>query len=97
VMVVSSPTWFDDRHLHAITELAGRRASRFPGNGELLDASINWLAGLDELVAPGPQVRDIPRIDAIAPGPLAALRWTVALAPPVLTLILAVVVHMRRR
>ncbi len=88
LVVVGSPTWFDDLFMGATENVAGRRSLRFPGNAELLDASLCWLAGQDEMIAPGPQVRDVPRIRPIEPGALSALRWAVALAPPVLVLIL---------
>jgi len=86
-IVVGSPTWIDDLYLGATETIVGRRALRFPGNAELLDASMAWLAGHDEMIAPGPQVHDVPRIRPIDPGALTALRWAVALAPPLLILI----------
>lgn len=87
VVIVASPAWFDDAYTQAAEMVSGRRALLFPGNLELFEASVRWLAGQDERIAPGPQSRDVPRIGAIPPGTLTAVRWLIVAGLPVLVLI----------
>lgn len=96
VVVVASPSWFDDQHAASTQDVAGRRVRLFPGNAELFDASVLWLSGLDEFIAPGPQVRDIPRIGRIEPGALTALRWLLIAGLPVGVLILGALLRLVR-
>lgn len=96
LIVVGSPVWFEDYYLNAAQAVEGRPVLMFPGNGALLESSIAWLAGQDELVAPSPQVRDIARVRPLTPGQLAAIRWSLAAGLPVLVLVLGIGVRMLR-
>ncbi len=96
LIVVGSPVWFEDYYLNAASAVEGRRVLTFPGNSALLESSIAWLAGQDELVAPSPQVRDIARIKPLSAGQLTAIRWALAAGLPVLVLVLGIGVRVLR-
>lgn len=96
LIVVGSPVWFEDYYLNAAQTVEGRPVLLFPGNAALLESSIAWLAGQDELVAPSPQVRDIARVRPLTPGQLAAIRWSLAAGLPVLVLLVGIGVRMLR-
>lgn len=89
LVLVSSPGWFEDLYTQASSIIDGRRVWLFPGNTELFEAAFHWLARMDELIAPSPRVRDIPRIDAMTPGRAALIRWILIAALPLGVLLLA--------
>jgi len=96
IVVVSSAAWFDDLRAGAAQSVGGRRARLFPGNTELFDSSVFWLAGLDDLIAPGPQVRDVPRIGPIGPGAITAIRWVLIAGLPLGVLLLGALLRLVR-
>lgn len=96
VVVIGAHGWFFDAVTRASQVVAGRPTLVNPGNAELFDASVHWLAGLDDLIAPSPEAGQTARVRPVDPGALAALRWIVALAPPVVTLLLGVVLRVWR-
>jgi hypothetical protein len=69
----------------------------FPANPELFVNSICWLAGLDQLIAPSPRSQDVRRIEAVSPGVMIALWWTVLGGLPLATLAAGGAVWMMRR
>ncbi len=75
IVAVGSNTWFLDRMWQARQAVAGRGVLTNPGNPELFDAAVLWLAGREELIAPSPQARPVARIEPISPGRLGLLRW----------------------
>ncbi len=75
IVIVGSPAWFGDQYTQSAQMVQNRRVWRYPGNAELFEASIFWLAGLDEFVAPSAQAHDIDRIRALSAGQLSAIRW----------------------
>lgn len=97
LVLVASPSWFNDAFLKASEQVAGRRVWRFPGNGELLESSIYWLTVQDELIAPGPTSADIPRIAALDPGRISLIRWVLIAGLPVGVLLLGVAIRLLRR
>lgn len=85
-VIVASPGWIDNSFTRASDTVSGRPALLFPGNLELFDASVQWLAGQDGRIAPGPESRGVPRIGEIEAGTLSALRWLLVAGLPVLVL-----------
>lgn len=75
VVAVGTNLWFFDRVWQSQQTLAGRGVLTNPGNPEFFDASVLWLAGRDELIAPSPQARPVARIKPISEKGLLALRW----------------------
>lgn len=96
VVVISSPAWLQNTFAESWQMVGGRRALRFPGNAELFEASVQWLAWRDELIAAGPQSRDVPRIAPISQGALVMLRWVVIAAPALITLLLGALLRVLR-
>jgi hypothetical protein len=68
-----------------------------PGNQEMLLASVAWLAGLDELIAPSPVSRQVARLDGLDGG--VQLRWgaLTVLGLPAACLMLGLIVWFGRR
>ncbi|RMH25631.1 MAG: hypothetical protein D6692_10740 [Planctomycetota bacterium] len=76
MIVVGSNTWATDGVVVGVEQMVdGRVVTRFPGNGTLLDTAVLWLAGLDELIAPGADARSIATIQPLTPSQLTTLRW----------------------
>ena len=97
IVIVSGWLWYADAFTRATIEVNGRVGLRTPGNAQLLDASLAWLAWQDDLIPVAPDVRDVPRIAAITPARLSAIRWTLAAGLPGAALVCGVIVHMARR
>lgn len=89
LIAVGSNDWFVDA-VTAQTQgsVDGRLMLANPGNIELIDASIAWLAGQDDLIAQSAGARATPLIAPIADGPLLWLRLGVILGVPLLVLVL---------
>jgi hypothetical protein len=96
MVVVGSPEWLMDGYSQASEDVGGRRALLFPGNLELFDASVAWLAGRDDEIAPGPRARDVARIGAMSDGALRAVRLFLVVGVPALVLIVGAVVRLVR-
>lgn len=76
IVVVGSNGWASDGAVTGASQLVdGRVTARFPGNGVLLDGAIHWLAGLDELIAPGADARPVATIRPLGASQLSTLRW----------------------
>ena len=66
-----------------------------PGNAELLDACVYWLAHLDHLVKPGAAAVETPRIASNAPT--RPVGWLVIAIMPGVALICGFVITLLRR
>ncbi len=76
LIVIGSNSWIYDALTFRQGQLVdGRITTAFPGNLALLESSIAWLAGLDDLIAPGVQSRPIATIEPMEPSRLSAFRW----------------------
>tara|TARA_R110000782_G_scaffold13976_11_gene40977 strand:+ start:4270 stop:7131 length:2862 start_codon:yes stop_codon:yes gene_type:complete len=88
VVVVGSNGWSSDSAVTSAVQLVdGRVANRFPGNDVLLDGSINWLAGLDELIAPSADARPVATVKPLTASQLSTIRWTLLGVIPLLILV----------
>lgn len=87
IVVVGSAGWFNDGITLAASEVDGRRVADTPGNLAFLESSVNWLARQDDLLGASAQSQAVARIPALEPGPLAALRWSIAVLPALLVLL----------
>ncbi len=88
-VVVGSNGWFFDEFTMPAQRVEGRIVASHPGNIELYEASLYWLAGLDELIAPSARSLEISRIGALSEGEAAALRWAIAAGLPALVIMTA--------
>lgn len=74
--VVGSNGWTSDGAVLGSTQLVdGRVARRHPGNAAMLSGMIHWLAGLDELIAPGADARPVATVKPLDPSQLTSVRW----------------------
>ncbi|MEM8835633.1 MAG: hypothetical protein AAGD00_07420 [Planctomycetota bacterium] len=89
-VVVGSQLFMSDLYAWRGENIEGRPVASNPGNMELLEASVLWLANMDEMIAPAPSPRDVPRIAAISEGQLLALRWLLIAGVPVGVLALGI-------
>jgi hypothetical protein len=91
IVVVGSSGWFFDPVAARYQSTDGRVALAWPGNAELFEAAVLWLAGEDELIAQSAGARATPLVGPIEPGKLSMLRWGLIAGLPLLTLAVGVV------
>ncbi len=96
-LIVASPSWFDDFFSQAADTVDARPVRLFPGNAELFESGIYWLAGLDQLIATSPQAREISRIPAMTARQVTILRWALIAGVPLGVLILGGIARLARR
>lgn len=95
-VAVGSNGWFFDEPAQRTEQVQGRTALVFPGNGELFEGAMYWLAGADDMIGASPRSRTIARIAPLSPGQLAALRWALIAGVPALTLGLGIALRLLR-
>lgn len=88
VVVVGSNDWLADEIVSAGQSIDGRMVGSYPANLALLDASILWLSGRDEFIAPTVSSSSVATIGDVDGGVLAALRWGLVLGVPAVILLL---------
>lgn len=97
LLVVGNNKWMDAGVLGEAVDLGGgRTVPAWPGNMELLDAGVSWLAGQDGLIAAGPSSGAVAVIPPLAPGVVTALRWGLVGGVPVLILLVGAVWRLMR-
>lgn len=79
--------WFADPITQDQTVIDGRSVAAHPGNFELFDASISYLAGHDELIAQSPGSRATPLIMQLAPERLTLIRLLLVVGLPLAVLL----------
>lgn len=98
LVVVGSGDWLQSRLADLAANIGGSRMALVsPGNIELLQSSVHWLAGLDELIAQSPTGQQVARLEGITQAD--RLRWGIVLilALPLGCLVLGGVVFVVRR
>lgn len=91
VLAVGSNSWIYDAVTFSQGQLVdGRITTQFPGNLALLESSIAWLAGLDDLIQPGIQSRPIATIKPMEPQQLSTYRWILLAGMPGLILVIGI-------
>ncbi len=96
LIVVGANGWFTDVVTRNSATIDGRTVSATPGNAELFEASIAWLAHQDDTIAAGPGAFETARIPAISQGRLTALRWGIIAGMPLLVLLTGVLIRLGR-
>lgn len=88
LIVVGSNAWASDAAVTGAVRLVdGRVTTRFPGNAVMLDAAVHWLAGLDELIAPGAEARPVATVKPLNGEQLSTIRWILLGVVPGLVLL----------
>ncbi|MCC6319921.1 MAG: hypothetical protein IT438_00610 [Phycisphaerales bacterium] len=88
LVFVGSNTWFRDDVAEA-AELVGNRVRLInPGNSELFEAAVYWLAHKDGSIGASPESHEVSIIpNDLSPGLLSAIRWMLIAGLPVLILL----------
>ena len=96
IVVVGSNSWFADPIAFERHAPDGRVALVSPGNAELFEAAVLWLAGQDELIATSAGARSTAMVKPLSPGSLTALRWGLIAGLPLLSLGLGILWRVAR-
>lgn len=92
LVVVGCSGWFlDDVTQQSIGLIDGRPVLSSPGNLELFEASVYWLAHQEELISQSPQALAVPVIRTMTPGQVQAVRWSLFAGLPLLVLLIGAV------
>lgn len=81
-IVVGSSRWFVGDVVNASTSVDGRLVRTHPGNAELFESSVLWLAGQDELIAQSVASRSVALVRPLQPGTVTLLRWVLMAGLP---------------
>lgn len=90
-MVVSSNGWFFDEIAQATANVDGRAQLQLPGNAELFEACVWWLAHQDDRVATSAQADAVTLIPPMSQAKLGAIRWGLIAGLPLLILLMGIV------
>lgn len=90
VICVGSNAWALDRVAQERAVIDGRLVPLHPGNLELIDAGVFWLAGQDEMIARGASTASAPTVGPIEPGTLRLLQWLIIAGLPALILAIGI-------
>lgn len=87
LIAIGANGWFIDRFAFRTSPVDGRSVVAFPGNLELFEASIAWLANQDTMIAQSPAARLLPVVRPLGRGTLLAAQWFFIAGLPILTLL----------
>jgi hypothetical protein len=88
LVVVGSNLWFGDTLTRQEVQADGRIAPAFPGNAELFQACVSWLAGQEDLIARSPAAQAVATIPSLSLEQLRVLWWVLVVGLPVSVLVL---------
>ncbi|MGE3107587.1 MAG: hypothetical protein AB7G11_01260 [Phycisphaerales bacterium] len=89
LVVVGCSGWFlDSVTQQSVGVIDGRPVLSSPGNLELLEASVLWLAGQDELIARSPTAQAVPTIRSLTGRQVQAVRWSLLAGLPAVVLLI---------
>lgn len=94
IVIAESGGWATDDVTRAV-DMEGFAV--FPGNAELFVNSVEWLAGLENLIAASPRSQDFRRISDISSTKLLAIKFGILGAVPLVTIITGIAVWLVRR
>jgi hypothetical protein len=98
VVAVGSGNWLYSAIADRIVSVGGDRVALLhPGNIEFLQASVAWLAGLDDMIAQSPTSRQIARLEGLDDGVRSRWRWALVAGLPLLSLLTGAAVWLKRR
>lgn len=96
LVVVGSNGWFLDEVAETALLVDNRRVLVNPGNSELLEASVYWLAGQEDAIGTSVEAETAAVIPPLEPGTISAIRWALIGGLPVLVLLLGAVWRVAR-
>ena len=86
LVVVGANGWFLDDIADAQANFDGRIAPVFPGNMQLLESSVHWLAGQDDQILRGATAGSAATVPLLSSAVQAWLRWLLIAIMPALAL-----------
>lgn len=87
-VVIGCNPWFLNDVAFAQRLVDNRLGFANPGNPELFESSIYWLAGREGMIAASPQATAAPVVPAMSEGALAAVRWMLIAGVPLIILLI---------
>ncbi len=96
VVVIGSNSWYANPIAFAYQTIDGRLSRTWPGNAELFEASVYFLAGMDEDIAASASAQAVPMIVQLPAERLTKLRWFLVGGLPLGVLVLGVIWRMVR-
>ncbi len=96
LVVMGANGWFVDRYAFQTDIIDGREMLVTPGNIELFEACVSWLAGQDDMIAQSPTARVLPVVKPIEARTLMLLRAGFILGLPLLALVMGVIYRLVR-
>jgi hypothetical protein len=96
MVVVGANWWFFDRVTQPQVSVEGSTGAVHPGNAELFDSSIYWLASQDDLIAQSPTAQAFAIIQPMETKVLSGLRLTTILGMPLGVLLLGLLYRLVR-
>jgi hypothetical protein len=97
LVVVGSVDWFIDPVVEEAYVIDGREVPAHPGNLELLESAVLWLAGQDDLIAQSATARAAPTVSALQASSLRRLRLVTIFGPAALILLAGVAYALWRK
>jgi hypothetical protein len=88
LLVVGSNGWFLDDVSQGSALVDGREVALSPGNLELFEAGVFWLAGQDGQIGTSAVARGVPLIPPMGEGTMSAVRWALIGGMPLLVLLI---------
>ncbi len=96
-IIVGSNSWITDKYSQQTGTVEGRQTLLFPGNVELFEAGVLWLAGQDTMIAQSPAARSVAMVRGLDAASLTRLRWSMVLGLPGVVLLAGMVYAFTRR
>ena len=98
IMLVGSGAWLQSSLADQVIGLGGERmALAVPGNYQLFQASVAWLAGMDELIAQSATSQQVARLDGITPEVRTRWQWIAMAGLPLGCLLFGCLVWLVRK
>ncbi len=82
LLCIGSNAWALDRVAQERAQLDGRLVPLHPGNLELIDASVFWLAGQDDMIARGASTASSPTVAQLTPVQRTRMAWLILAGLP---------------
>ncbi|NJL31483.1 MAG: hypothetical protein HC898_07565 [Phycisphaerales bacterium] len=98
--VFSDPAWATDSIIDygpLGPGTASLTRALFPANAELFVNTVQWLAGMENLIAAGARTQDIRRIMPLTSGQRIFINWVLLAGLPVLVIVTGIAVGLARR
>lgn len=97
LVAIGSNTWFMDGVAGVKMEVDGRVVESAPGNHELFESAVLWLAAQERLMSQSPEARTVPLVGQLSSGGILAIRIGLLVLLPLGVLVLGIVFGVLRR